>query len=60
MLKQRAELRPVPHFNFANSREVELTLAALQRLNDSGEIDPIEQEDYETFLDAFKIYSLSI
>ena len=60
MIKRRAELRPVPHFHFVNSREVELTLAALQRLNDSGDVDPIEQEQFETFLDAFKTFSLSI
>ena len=60
MLKQRAELRPVPHFNFINSREVELTLVALQRLNDSGDIDPMEIEQFVTLLDAFKTYSLSI
>ena len=60
MLKRRAELRPVPHFHFANSREVELTLVALQRLSDSGDVDPIEQDTFEAFLNAFKTYSLTI
>ena len=54
------QLTPVIHFNFVNRREVELTLVALQRLKDSGEIDPIEDYDFENFLDAFKTFSLSI
>ncbi len=41
-------------------REVEFTLAALNRLAESGEIDPIEQEDFYNFLDAFQTFALQI
>ena len=51
---------PVPSFNFINRREIQLTLAALQRLKESGEIDPIEIEQFETLIDAFQTYALSI
>ena len=51
---------PVPSFNFANRREIQLTLAALQRLKESGEIDPMETEQLDSLVDAFKTYELSI
>ena len=56
----KAHLTPVPSFNFVNRREIQLTLAALQRLRESGEIDPIEAEQFDNLVDAFQIYELSI
>lgn len=53
-------MQPIPHFNFVNRREVEFTLAALNRLSESGDIDPIEQEDFYNFLDAFQTFALQI
>jgi hypothetical protein len=53
-------MHPIPQFNFVNRREVEVTLAALNRLAESGEVDPIEQEDFHNFLDAFQLFALQI
>ena len=53
-------MQPIPHFNFVNRREVEFTLAALNRLAESGEVDPLEQEDFYNFLDAFQTFALQI
>jgi hypothetical protein len=53
-------MQPIPNFNFVNRREVEFTLAALNRLAQSGDVDPIEQEDFYNFLDAFQLFALQI
>lgn len=58
MLKPRPT--PIPSFNFVNRREIQLTLAALQRFKDSGEIDPVEAEQFKVLVDAFKLYEFSI
>lgn len=50
----------IPHFNFISRREVEFTLAALNRLAESGELDPIEQAEFYNFLDAFQTFALQI
>ena len=55
----KAHPTAVPSFNFVNRREIQLTLVALQRLKESGEIDPIEKDNFETLVDAFQVYSLS-
>ena len=60
MLKPHLTPTPVPSFNFVNRREIQLTLAALQRLRESGEIDSIETEEFDTLIDAFQTYALSI
>jgi hypothetical protein len=53
-------MQPIPNFNFVNRREVEFTLEALNRLAQSGDVDPIEQEDFYNFLDAFQLFALQI
>lgn len=53
-------MQPIPNFNFINRREVEFTLAALNRLAESGEIDSMEQEDFYNLLDAFQTFALQI
>lgn len=53
-------MQPIPSFNFVNRREVELTLAALNRLAESGEIDSIEQDEFYNFLDAFQTFALQV
>ena len=53
-------MQPIPNFNFVNRREVEFTLAALNRLAQSGEIDPVEQDEFYNFLDAFQTFALQI
>jgi hypothetical protein len=52
-------MQPIPNFNFVNRREVEFTLEALNRLAQSGDVDPIEQEDFYNFLDAFHYCSMT-
>ena len=53
-------MQPIPNFNFVNRREVEFTLAALNRLAESGEVDPMEQAEFYNFLDAFQLFALQI
>lgn len=53
-------MQPIPNFNFVTRREVEFTLAALNRLAQSGEIDPIEQDEFYNFLDAFQTFALQV
>jgi hypothetical protein len=53
-------MQTILNFNFVNRREVEFTLAALNRLAQSGEIDPIEQDEFYNFLDAFQTFALQI
>lgn len=50
----------IPHFNFVSRREVEFTLAALNRLAESGEVDPMEQAEFYNFLDAFQLFALQV
>jgi len=60
-LKTRNQsLKPVPAFNFVNRREVDFVLASLQRMAESGEVDPMEQEDFTNLLDSFQIFALSV
>lgn len=53
-------MQPIPHFNFVNRREVEFTLAALNRLAQSGEVDPLELDEFYNFLDAFQTFALQV
>jgi hypothetical protein len=53
-------MQPIPYFNFVNRREVEFTLAALNQLSLSGDVDPIEQEDFSNLLDAFQLFAMQI
>jgi len=53
-------MQPVPHFNFVNRREVEFTLAAINLLAESGEVDTIELEDFNNFRDAFQMFALQV
>jgi hypothetical protein len=60
-LKTRNQpLKPIPSFNFVNRREVDFMLAGLNRLKESGEIDPVEAEDLYNLLDSFQIFALSV
>jgi len=53
-------LEPIPSFNFVNRREIDFMLAALNRLKESGDVDPMEQEDFYNLLDSFQIFALSV
>jgi hypothetical protein len=53
-------MQPIPHFNFVNRREIEFTLAALNRLAQSGEIDPIERDEFYNLLEAFQTFALQV
>jgi len=53
-------MHPIPNFNFVSRREVEFTLAALNQLAQSGEIDPIERDEFYNFLDAFQTFALQV
>jgi hypothetical protein len=60
-LKTRNQpLKPIPSFNFVNRREVDYILASLQLMAESGQVDPLEQEDFTSLLDSFQIFALSI
>ena len=60
-LKTRNQpLKPIPSFNFVNRREIDYVLASLQLMAESGQVDPIEQEDFTHLLDSFQIFALSI
>ena len=59
-MTRNQQMRPVPHFNFVNRREVDFMLAALQKLAESGEVDSMEQEDFTNLLDSFQIFALSV
>ena len=60
-LKTRNQpLKPIPSFNFVNRREVDYILASLQLMAESGQVDPMEQEDFTSLLDSFQIFALSI
>jgi len=60
-LKTRNQpLKPIPSFNFVNRREVDFVLAALNRLAESGDVDPIEADDFNNLLDSFQVFALSI
>ena len=52
--------QPIPNFNFVNRREVEFVLAAINHLAESGEVDPIEQEDFDNLRDAFQLFALQV
>jgi hypothetical protein len=53
-------MQPIPHFNFVSRREVEFTLAALNQLAQSGEIDPIERDEFYNLLEAFQTFALQV
>jgi hypothetical protein len=53
-------LKPVPSFNFVNRREIDYVLASLQLMAESGQVDPMEQEDFTNLLDSFQIFALSV
>ena len=53
-------LKPIPSFNFVNRREVDYILASLQLMAESGQVDPMEQEDFTSLLDSFQIFALSV
>ncbi len=60
-LKTRNQpLKPIPFFNFVNRREIDYILASLQLMAESGQVDPIEQEDFTNLLDSFQIFALSV
>jgi hypothetical protein len=53
-------LKPIPSFNFVNRREIDYILASLQLMAESGQVDPMEQEDFTNLLDSFQIFALSV
>lgn len=57
-LSQR--LKPVPSFNFVNRREIEFALAAINLLAESGEVDPVELDDFNNFREAFQTFALQV
>lgn len=52
--------QPIPSFNFVNRREVEFVLSAINLLAESGEIDPMELEDFDNLRDAFQTFALQV
>lgn len=53
-------MQTIPHFNFISRREVEFTLEALNRLAQSGDVDPMEQAEFYNFLEAFQTFALQV
>jgi hypothetical protein len=60
-LKTRNQpLKPIPSFNFINRREIDYILASLQLMAESGQVDPMEEEDFNNLLNSFQIFALSV